>query len=114
MKSTGFMVGLKANSKRMYANMPLPELLSPATFFLQQAIADHASTGDPKILTGRSGSVSCEVTAPLPWEPVHTRFYLCPPLVSVSPSLWKLYNQTPLNFKVRFPGNSSPFAGSPG
>ena len=113
MKSTGFKVGLKATSKRMYANMPLSGLLSPVPFFLQQAIADHASSGDLKIFTGRSGSVPCEATAPLPWDPVHTRLYLCPPLVSVSPSPVEALQSNPTEFKVRFPGDSQSFCRIP-
>ena len=32
-------------------------------------------------LVGKSGSISCGVTAPFSWVLVHTRFYLCPPRV---------------------------------
>ena len=39
----------------------------------------HASTGDSCTLTGKSGSVSCRVTAPFSWVLVCTRFCLCPP-----------------------------------
>ena len=39
----------------------------------------HASTGDSWTLTGKSGSVSCGVTAPFSWVLVHTSFCLCPP-----------------------------------
>ena len=45
----------------------------------------HASTGDSWTLMGKSGSVSCGVTAPFSWVLVHTRFYLCPS-VSISQS----------------------------
>ena len=41
----------------------------------------HTSARDSWILTGKSGSVSCGVTAPFPWVLVHTRFCLCPPRV---------------------------------
>ena len=44
----------------------------------------HASTGDSWTLTGKSGSVSCGVTASFSWVPVHTKFCLCPPRVSQS------------------------------
>ena len=37
----------------------------------------HASAGDSWILTSKSGSVSCRVTAPFSWVLVHTRFCLC-------------------------------------
>ena len=41
----------------------------------------HASTRDSGTLTGKSGSVSCGVTAPFSWVMVHTRFCLCSPRV---------------------------------
>ena len=41
-------------------------------------------------------------------------FCLCPTRVAVFPSLWTFCNQILLSFKVRFPGDSHPFAGSPG
>ena len=72
----------------------------------------HASAGDSWTLTGKSGSVSCRVTAPFSWVLACTRFCLCPPK-SVSPVLCKFYNQTPLASKVKFPGVLSPFAKSP-
>ena len=44
-------------------------------------------------LTGKSGSVSCGVTAPFSWVLVHTRFYLCPSSVyfPVLCKFWWLY-----------------------
>ena len=53
----------------------------------------HASAGDPWTLTGKSGSVSCGVTAPSSWVLVHIRFYLCPPGVyfPVLCKFWQLY-----------------------
>ena len=44
---------------------------------LQQATT-HTSTGDSRTLTGKSRSVSCEVTAPFSWVLVYARFCLCP------------------------------------
>ena len=41
----------------------------------------HASTRDSWTLTGKSGLVSCGVTAPFSWVLVCTRFCLCPPRV---------------------------------
>ena len=41
-------------------------------------LATHASAGDSWTLLGKSGSVSCGVTAPFFWILVHTRFSLCP------------------------------------
>ena len=41
----------------------------------------HTSARVSWTLTGKSGSVSCGVTAPFSWVLVHTRFCLCPPRV---------------------------------
>ena len=41
----------------------------------------HTSAGDSWTLTGKSGTVSCGVTAPLSCVLMHTRFCLCPPRV---------------------------------
>ena len=66
----------------------------------------HVSARDSWTLSGKSGSVSCGVTAPFSWVLVHTRFCLCPPRVSVSLVLCKFCNQIPLAFKVKFLGDS--------
>ena len=42
----------------------------------------HTSTVDSWTLPGKSGSVSCGVTAPFSQVLVHARFCLCPPRVS--------------------------------
>ena len=67
-------------------------------------LSTYASAWDSWKLTVKSGSVSCAVTAPFSWVLVHTRF--CALQESVSPVLWKFYNQIPLAFKVKFPGGS--------
>ena len=53
----------------------------------------HTSAGDSWTLTGKSGSVSCRVTAPFSWLLVPTRFCLCPPSVCfpVLCKFWQLY-----------------------
>ena len=53
----------------------------------------HASARDSWTLTGKSGSVSCGVTAPFSWVLVHTRFCLCPSRVyfPVLCKFWQLY-----------------------
>ena len=53
----------------------------------------HASAGDSWMLTGKSGSVSCGVTAPFSWVLVYTWFCLCPPIVCfpVLCKIWQLY-----------------------
>ena len=67
----------------------------------------------PSNTRGSFGFVFCGVTAPLLWVLLHARFFLYPPrLESVFPPvLWKSYNQIPLAFKARFPGD--PQAGKP-
>ena len=61
-------------------------------------------------VAGSFVSVSSGVTAPFPWVVVHVRLCLCPPRVEslFPPVLWKYYNQSPVAFKVRFPGDSQP------
>ena len=53
----------------------------------------RTSTGDSWTPTGKSGSVSCGVSAPFSWVLVHTRFYLCPSSVyfPVLCKFWWLY-----------------------
>ena len=65
--STGSMVGLLATSKRTYNKRHLPGLLLPVPLSLQLATAYPHSRGDHPTLAGKSGSVSCGVTAPFPW-----------------------------------------------
>ena len=53
----------------------------------------HASAGDSWTLTGKSGSVSCRVTAPFSWVLVPTGFCLCTLRVCfpVLCKFWPLY-----------------------
>ena len=64
-----------------------------------------ASTGDSWTLTGKSGSVSCGVIAPIFWVLAHTRFCLYPPRVCFW-VLCKFCSQIPLASKVKLPGAS--------
>ena len=66
-----------------YTQCPQPGSRPPPT---------HASTGDSWTLTGKSGSVSCGVTAPFSWVLVH-KFLLCPPRVyfPVLCKFWQLH-----------------------
>ena len=75
-----------------------------------EPLPTQASTGDPPTVAGSFASVSSGVTAPFPWVVVHVRLCLCPPRVEslFPPVLWKYYNQSPVAFKVRFPGDSQP------
>ena len=107
-QSMGSMVGLMVTSKRICAKEPLPGLLLPMPCCYSETLPTHTSTGYPPTLAARSGSVSYRITAPFPLD-LCPRFCLCPkggegslfPLL-----LWKSYNQIPLIFKVRFPGDS--------
>ena len=67
----------------------------------------HFSVGDFWTLTGKSGSVSCGITAPFSWVLVCTTFCLCPPRICSS-VLCKFCNQIPLASKVKFSGGSVP------
>ena len=60
----------KVPCRPCYTQCPQPCSRPPLT---------HASARDSWTLTGKSGSVSCGVTAPFSWVLVHTRFCLCPP-----------------------------------
>ena len=50
----------------------------------------HDSAGDSWTLTGKSGSISCGITAPFSWVLVCTRFCLCPPSVCFTSPVWVL------------------------
>ena len=54
-----------------YTQCPQPCSMLPLT---------HSSTRECWTLTGKSGSVSCGVTAPFSWVLVHTGFCLSPPI----------------------------------
>ena len=52
----------------------------------------QASAGDSWTILGKSGSVSCGVTAPFSWILVHTRFCLCPRVCFlVLCKFWRIY-----------------------
>ena len=67
-----------------HTQCPLPCSTPPLT---------PTSARDSWTLTGKSGSVSCGVTAPFSWVMVHTTFCLCPPRVYflVLCKFWQLY-----------------------
>ena len=76
---------LKVPCTHCYTQCPQPCSRPPPT---------HASVGDCWTLTGKSGLVSCELTAPFSWALVCTRFCLCslrvcfPSPVLVLVALW--------------------------
>ena len=72
----------------------------------RQATIDSCLARDSQTLTGRYGSVSCGVTAPLPWVLVCTRSCLCLQKSLFPPVLWKSCNEIPVIYKVRFLGDS--------
>ena len=67
---------------------------------LLSRLLTHTSARNSGTLTGKSEDI-----APFSWLLVHTRF-MCALKESVSPVLWKFYNQIPLASKVKFPGGS--------
>ena len=48
-----------------------------------ESLPTHTSAGDPLMLAGRSGSVSCGVTAPFSWVLMCPGFCVCPPGVEL-------------------------------
>ena len=74
-------------------------------------LAAHASAGDSWTLTGKSGSVSCGVTAPFSWP---TQGFVFSLQESVSPVMWKFRNQIPMAFQVKFPAGSHSHCQIPG
>ena len=75
-----------------YTHCPQPCSRPPPT---------QASAGDSWTLMGKSGSVSCGVTAPFSWVLVHTRFCFCPPK-SLFPVLCKVYENCYNPIKVQY------------
>ena len=72
-----------------------------------------ASAGNSWALTGKSGSVSCGVTAPSSWVLACTRFCLCPPRVFPQ-SYVNSVTKSPWPPKTNSLGVLSPFARSQG
>ena len=62
----GSLVGVMADSGRAHAKEYFPELLLPVSLSSRWDSATPASAGDPPTLAGRSGPVSCGVTASYP------------------------------------------------
>ena len=73
----------------------------------------HASARDFWTLTGKSGSVSCGVTAPFSWVLVCTSFCLCPPRVCfpVLCKFWWLYGG--VNGDLLQEGSATPRSAAP-
>ena len=106
LESTGSLVGLMVNSKRVYANTHLPGRLRPVPLSLHQVTVNPGLCRKP-LNTHRQAWLSllwghCF----FPLGPGAQRFCLCPPKVSVSSVLWKFCNQILLSFKISFLGYS--------
>ena len=106
----GSMIGLMANSRRVYAKGDLPGPPSP-----------WWAPADPH-LHRRPCNTSREFWFTLPWGHcsslwvlVRAKFCLCPPrLESLFPSvLWEACDQTPLALKARFPRGSQALCRGP-
>ena len=98
-----------------YTRGTFPDCCSQCSLPYGGPLLIHTSTGNPPTVPGRFCSVFCGLTVPFLYAFTCTRFCLCPPrLESLFPLvLWKSYDQILLAFKVRFPGDSSPFVRSP-
>ena len=99
-----------ADPRRAHTKEYFLELLLPVSLSLWLATTTpRLCRRDPLTLAGRSGSVSCGVTAPSPWALMRTLLCVCPPSVEsvFPPALSKSCNQILLAFKIRFSGNSS-------
>ena len=73
---------------------PMHALLHSVTPTLQQATNNSDLLWKLLVLTGKSGSVSCGITAPFFWVLAHTRFCLYPRRVHFPTlcKLWQLYD----------------------
>ena len=98
------MVGLLVTSKRTCR----PGLLLPVLLAPRQATADHVSAGDPQtVMAGLAQSLVGHYSFPLGLG-AHRIFCVCVCVLQESlfpPILGKFRNQTPLAFRVRFPGD---------
>ena len=74
----------------------------------------HISPADP-LQTSRSDPRTYEVTALLPWVPVHARPCVCPPGVELlfPPVLWHSCTQAPLDYKAKCSGGCSSWCQTP-
>ena len=75
------MVGVIKKMATYFQRSPaLHTLPHPVPPTLQQASTDRAAASmeGSRTLTGKSGAVSCGVTAPFFWVLVHIKFCLCP------------------------------------
>ena len=91
------MVGTMAMAtafKKTYSSMlGLPGLLHSVSLTPHsRLLLNNISARNSQAYTGKSGSVSCGITAPFSWVLVHTRFCLCPPRVCflVLCKVWQL------------------------
>ena len=86
----------------MPAHPGLPGLLYTVPLGCGRPLLAQASARDSWKLTGKSGFVSCGVLF-LSLGSWCTQNFVCALQESVSPVLWKFYNQNALAFKVKFP-----------
>ena len=105
--SASVVVLMVTSCMRVYANVPCPSgLLLPVPLTMWQATVGPCRHK-------RLPNTHRQIWLILLWSHcclilvlVHTKFCLCHPRISVSPVLWKFYNQVPLTFNLRFTGGS--------
>ena len=83
--------GGNEDNGRLLQNVPCPHCHSQCPQPCSRPPPTHASVGNSWTLAGKSGSVSCGVTAPFSWVLVCTRFCLCPSRVYFLVLFWQLY-----------------------
>ena len=69
---------LMVTSKRAHTKRHFSGLLLSAVLTSRRPLSTYASAGDSQTFTGKSGSVSCGVTAHFPWVLVNTRLLFVP------------------------------------
>ena len=84
--------GNNADNGDLLQKMPCTHCHTQCPWPCSRPPPTHTSARDSWTLMGKSGSVSCGITAPFSWVLVCTRFCLCPPRVCF-PTLkfWGLY-----------------------
>ena len=112
------MVGGNEDNGNLVQKVPCIHCCTQGPQHYSRPLLTHASTGDSWTLMGKSGSVTCGVTAPFFCILVHTRFCLCPPGVyfPVLCKFWQLYggvNGTSSKRKYAIPKSAAPRAPVP-
>ena len=80
--------GSNEDSVSLLQKVPCMHCLSQCPWPCSRPPLIYASAGDSWTLTGKSGSISCGITAPFSWVLVCTRFHLSPLIISGQYGVW--------------------------